>query len=251
MTMKATIEGLRALMYLNAAAIDRSRHHPDPAVRQRQDELVGLLTPVCKAFGTDSGVELANLAIQIHGGMGYVEETGVAQHLRDSRIAPIYEGTNGIQAADLVARKLPVRGGQSVLELLGEMRATGEELAAHDELAVIRQNLATQVDHLEVATRSVLAAGGCQPHRRPGRLLALPAHVRPGGLRLAAGPLRPQAQRLLDGDGGGFDHEFLRAKVVTARFYATQLLPQAGGLLGAVTAGPGDLYAIEPKYLAG
>jgi alkylation response protein AidB-like acyl-CoA dehydrogenase len=251
MTMKATIEGLRALMYLNAAAIDRSRHHPDPDVRRRHDEVVGLLTPVCKSFGTDSGVELASIALQVHGGMGYVEETGVAQHLRDSRIAPIYEGTNGIQAADLVARKLPVRGGQSVLELLGDMRALDAELAPHEELAAIRQNLATQVDHLDVATRWVLANGATDPAAALG---ASSPYLRMFGL-VACGWLLARsalvAQRLLEGDSGGFDREFLRAKITTARFYATQLLPQAGGLIGAVTAGPHDLYAIEPKYLSG
>ena len=114
MTQKAFIEALRCLILLNASHIDRSNHHPDAAVRARSDEIVGLLTPICKGFGTDLGVELTSLALQIHGGMGYVEETGVAQHFRDSRIAPIYEGTNGIQAADLVGRKLGMRGGASV-----------------------------------------------------------------------------------------------------------------------------------------
>jgi alkylation response protein AidB-like acyl-CoA dehydrogenase len=252
MTMKAQIEGLRALMYTNAAAIDRSKHHPDPDVRQRQGELVGLLTPICKAFGTDLGVELTSLGVQVHGGMGYIEETGAAQHFRDSRIAPIYEGTNGIQAADLVGRKLPVRGGASVRELLGGMAALDVELAtAGDEMAAIRADLAIGLEHLGTATDWVLEHGAISPDDALGGsapYLRLFGYVVCGWL-MARSALA--ARRLLADGGGGFDPALLEAKIATARFYATNILPQAGGLLGAATAGAGDLYAIEPKYLAG
>src|SRR5271166_3123898 len=101
LTMKAYIEAMRALLYTNAVSIDLARHHPDRAEREARRELVDLLTPICKAWCTDLGVELTSFGLQVHGGMGYVEETGVAQYLRDSRIAPIYEGTNGIQAIDV------------------------------------------------------------------------------------------------------------------------------------------------------
>jgi alkylation response protein AidB-like acyl-CoA dehydrogenase len=252
MTMKAYIEGLRCLMYTNGAAIDRAKHHSDPAVRQRNDETVGLLTPVCKAFGTDLGVELASLNIQVHGGMGFIEETGAAQHLRDSRIAPIYEGTNGIQAADLVSRKLPVRGGQSVLDWLADIRAEANAPTGHADLSVIRRNLATQLDHLEVATRWLLANGTSDPNEA---LAASSPYLRMFGLvtcgYLLSRSAAEAARLLADGTTNEFQPEFLRAKITTARFYATQLLPQAGGLVGAVTAGSADLYAIEPKYLAG
>jgi hypothetical protein len=252
MTMKAYIEGLRCLMYTNGAAIDRAKHHSDPAVRQRNDETVGLLTPVCKAFGTDLGVELASLNIQVHGGMGFIEETGAAQHLRDSRIAPIYEGTNGIQAADLVSRKLPVRGGQSVLDWLADIRAEANAPTGHADVSVIRRNLATQLDHLEVATRWLLANGTSDPNEA---LAASSPYLRVFGLvtcgYLLSRSAAEAARLLADGTTNEFQPEFLRAKITTARFYATQLLPQAGGLVGAVTAGSADLYAIEPKYLAG
>ena len=111
LTQKACIEALRGIIYANAAAIDRAARHPDEAVRTACDELADILTPVSKGWGTDLGVELTSLALQVFGGMGYIEETGVAQHYRDARIAPIYEGTNGIQAMDLVGRKLPMRAG--------------------------------------------------------------------------------------------------------------------------------------------
>jgi hypothetical protein len=256
MTMKAYIEGLRGLMYANAAMIDRSKAAPTADERERASEIVGLLTPVCKAFGTDLGVELTSLNIQVHGGMGYIEETGAAQHFRDSRIAPIYEGPNGIQAADLVGRKLPVRGGQSVLELLAEMRAVDADLDAlsgeEPSLAVIRQNLATQLDHLDVATRWIFANGVSDPNQA---LAASTPYLRMFGLVVCGWLLARSAVAAvrLAGQGGDsrFDADFLRAKVVTARFYATQLLPQAGGLVGAVTAGAADLFAIEPKHLAG
>ncbi|HUS62021.1 MAG TPA: acyl-CoA dehydrogenase family protein, partial [Acidimicrobiales bacterium] len=131
LTMRALTEAMRALCYVNAEAIDVARHHPDDATRAKAQERADVLTPVSKGWCTDMGVEVTSLAIQVHGGMGYVEETGVAQHFRDSRITPIYEGTNGIQAMDLVGRKLPIRAGGAVMDLIEEMAATdgGPELA--------------------------------------------------------------------------------------------------------------------------
>ena len=111
LTMKAHIEAIRGIAYLNAEAIDLAKVHPDAAVRAAAHERAEILTPITKGWGTDLGVEMTSIAIQVHGGMGYIEETGVAQHYRDARIAPIYEGTNGIQAMDLVGRKLGLRGG--------------------------------------------------------------------------------------------------------------------------------------------
>jgi hypothetical protein len=117
------------LLYTNAVSIDLARHHPDPAEREARRELADLLTPISKAWCTDLGVELTSTGLQVNGGTGYVEETGVAQHWRDSRIAPIYEGTNGIQAIDLVIRKVPTRGGGAVSDLLAQMEALDRELA--------------------------------------------------------------------------------------------------------------------------
>ena len=125
MVMKAQTEAIRAICYVNAAAIDLSRAHGQEEVRSRAAGRVGVLTPISKAFASDVGCEVASLGIQVHGGMGFIEETGAAQHYRDIRIAPIYEGTNGVHAMDLVLRKLTLAGGEPVRELIAEMAAIG------------------------------------------------------------------------------------------------------------------------------
>ncbi|MEO7372887.1 MAG: acyl-CoA dehydrogenase family protein, partial [Terrimesophilobacter sp.] len=164
MTQKTYLAAARRLMMLNAAYVDRSTNDPDPAGRQRANEIVGLLTPVCKSFGTDLGNELTSLALQIHGGMGFIEETGVAQHYRDVRITAIYEGTNGIQAADLVGRKLGVRDGASVMEFLATMREIEPELAAAgSDFDSIREELSRQLGALEKATGWMLRTGRADP----------------------------------------------------------------------------------------
>ncbi len=255
MTMKASTEAMRAMCYVNAAAIDRSHHHPDDAERSRSSELVELLTPVTKAWCTDLGVDVASLGVQVHGGMGYVEETGVAQYLRDIRIAPIYEGTNGIQAMDLVGRKLPMRGGGVVKDFLAEVRSLDAELAdAGERLAPIRTRLAAATGALGEATDWLLAHGAEDPnHALAGASPYLRMFgVVTGGWLLARSALA--ASRLLaagppGGDGSGFTPEFLAAKVVTARFFAEHLLPEAESLLPAVTAGAADLMALSPDQM--
>jgi alkylation response protein AidB-like acyl-CoA dehydrogenase len=245
LTMRAYIEAMRALLYTNAVSIDLARHHHDPAEREARGELVELLTPISKAWCTDLGVELASVGLQVHGGMGYVEKTGVAQYLRDSRIAPIYEGTNGIQAIDLVMRKVPMRGGAVVADLLAQMEALGPELDAADpELAGIRPALASGVSALREATDWIISHGpggpndalaGATPYLRLSGLVI-------GGWLMARSALA--ASRLLH-TASGADAAFLRDKIGTARFYTGQLLPQAAGLLPAVTAGAGPLFQID------
>jgi len=245
LTMKAQIEAMRALLYTNAVSIDLARHHPDQAEREARRELVELLTPVSKAWCTDLGVELASIGLQVHGGMGYVEETGVAQYLRDSRIAPIYEGTNGIQAIDLVLRKVPMRGGGAVAGLLAQMEALSPELAAAGPaLAGIGPALAGGVGALREATDWIISRGpagpgdalaGATPYLRLSGLVI-------GGWLLARSALA--ASRLVH-DATGPDAAFLQDKIGIARFYAGQLLPQAAGLLPAVTAGAGPLLDVD------
>jgi alkylation response protein AidB-like acyl-CoA dehydrogenase len=245
LTMKAYIEAMRALLYTNAVSIDLARHHPDRAEREARRELVELLTPISKAWCTDLGVELASAGLQVHGGMGYVEETGVAQYLRDSRISPIYEGTNGIQAIDLVLRKVPMRNGAVVADLLAQMEALSPELdAAGPELAGIGLALASGASVLREATDWILsrvpdqpndALAGATPYLRLSGLVT-------GGWLMARSALA--ASRLLP-TAGGADAAFLQDKIGTARFYASQLLPQAAGLLPAVTAGAGPLFQID------
>jgi alkylation response protein AidB-like acyl-CoA dehydrogenase len=248
LTMKAQTEAMRCLLYTNAAAMDRARHGADADERQANQELVDLLTPICKGWCTDVGVSVTSLAIQVHGGMGYVEETGVAQYYRDSRIAPIYEGTNGIQAIDLVMRKLPLRGGGVVKSLLGDMDSVVGELAeAGPDLDPIRVGLGNGIEVLRQASAWLLgrvasepndALAGATPYLELFGLVA-------GGWLLARSALAAHRQLAATAGGGADDEEFLAAKVATARFFCQQLLPGTAGLVPAVTAGAAGLYQID------
>ncbi len=243
LTMRAYTDAMRCLLYLNAATLDVARRHPDADTRQRAAERAELLTPISKAWCTDLGVEMTSVGIQIHGGYGYIEETGAAQHLRDARISPIYEGTNGIQAMDLVGRKLPMSEGAVIADLLADIAGTVSDLAsAGGDFESISAGLADALAATEEATTWLMEHGladpndamaGASPYLRMfGQLV--------GGwliARLALGAHR----RILAGEG---DADFLGSKIVAARFYAEQLLPVSRAQLGAVTAGAGDLYAV-------
>jgi alkylation response protein AidB-like acyl-CoA dehydrogenase len=245
LTMKAYIEAMRALLYTNAVSIDLARHHHDRAEREARRELTELLTPISKAWCTDLGVELTSMGLQVHGGMGYVEETGVAQYLRDSRIAPIYEGTNGIQAIDLVARKVPMRDGGVVADLLAQMEALdGELAAAGPELAGPRSALANGVSALREATDWIMSRGLAEPS---DALAGAAPYLRLFGLVIGGWLLTRSAlaaSRQLR-NASGSDAVFLQDKIGTARFYTEQLLPQVAGLLPAVTAGAGPLFQVD------
>jgi alkylation response protein AidB-like acyl-CoA dehydrogenase len=243
LTMKAQIEALRGITYANAAAMDRAKHHPDEATRASCTELADLLTPVSKGWGTDLGVELTSLAIQVFGGMGYIEETGVAQHYRDARIAPIYEGTNGIQAMDLVGRKLPMRAGGAVTDYLAYIDGTLAELAdAGEDLASIRTALADGLAALRTATDWLLANGlddpldalaGATPYLRLFSVVT-------GAWTMALQALAATRQGAAASPA---DKAFYEGKVLTARFFCEQLLPPAVGLVPAITATNRDLAA--------
>jgi len=243
LTMKAYIEALRAVVYENAAALDHASHARDEAGREAGQELADLLTPVSKAWGTDLGVEITSLAIQVYGGMGYIEETGVAQHFRDARIAPIYEGTNGIQAMDLVGRKLPMRGGAAVADLLSRIEGLDSQLAsAGDDLASIRSGLAGGLASLRTATDWLMEHGLADPL---DALAAATPYLRlfstvTGGWMMARQALAATSR--LAGASPA-DKAFYENKVLTARFYCEQLIPQATGLVAAVTATNRDLAA--------
>tara|TARA_B100001741_G_C16538099_1_gene592977 strand:- start:406 stop:2199 length:1794 start_codon:yes stop_codon:yes gene_type:complete len=247
MTMKAYIEAMRCMIYLNAKSIDIAHHHPDEDERTRGHELTDLLTPLSKSWCTDLGNELTSLGIQIHGGMGFVEETGAAQHYRDIRIAGIYEGTNGIQAIDLVGRKLSMRKGDVVRELLLEINETASELHSADIKGIARP-LEDAVKDMQAATEWLIEKGGASTD--DGLAGATP-YLRMfgttvGGWLLAKSAL--QAKKQID---EGNDSEFLQAKIETAIFYAEQLLPQVSGLLPATVSGAQSLYAIKPERLRG
>ncbi|MCA0305383.1 MAG: acyl-CoA dehydrogenase [Proteobacteria bacterium] len=249
MSMRAQIEAMRALGYYTAAGIDGALKAADKAAARKIQDRVDLLIPIVKAWFTDLGNEIASTGVQVHGGMGFVEETGAAQHLRDARILPIYEGTNGIQARDLVGRKVAKDGGETMLALVAEMRATAAELKAApgDDLAAIRAGLEASADALEDATRWV--AGSVKSELVDALAGSVPflrlAGTALGGWLLARGALAAQ-RRLATRDG---DPAFLEAKIVTARFYAEVILPPALAELGPLKAVGHTVFALPEAVL--
>ena len=238
LSMRAGIEAMRALTYLAAAAIDQSRAAGDEKTRASAQRRADLLIPVVKAWCTDLGVEIASTGVQVHGGMGYIEETGAAQYLRDARIAPIYEGTNGIQANDLVGRKLGRDQGEAARALFGEIRGVLPELAGAPELESLHHALAEGLDALErateylVAVEPALAAAGSSPY------LALFGTVA-GGWLMARLTL---ASRHRGADG------FPAARLVTARCYAEHYLARAPSYLPAILGGA-TVMGLDPDLL--
>ncbi|MCO5092442.1 acyl-CoA dehydrogenase [Bosea sp. (in: a-proteobacteria)] len=224
MEMRARTQAARAICYRVAEALDRAHRETDAGQRRAAAERAAILTPVAKAYATDIGIEVASTGIQVHGGMGYIEETGAAQHLRDARIAAIYEGTNGIQAIDLVTRKLPLSGGEAVRALIAGMRGIVAEVARADApgLGHAATRLGAAVEALERATEWLLAAGlpevlaGATPYLK---LFALAE----GGTGLARKALATRSQ----------------ADLATARFHAECLATEAPALALTVMEGAG------------
>ena len=247
MTMRSNAEAMRCVMYANAAAMDFAITSSDESEREHWDAVTALLTPISKGWGTDLGVEMTSLGIQTHGGMGYVEETGAAQHWRDVRIAPIYEGTNGIQAADLVFRKLPLGGGAVIQEFMSEMTNLASQLIENDRLAPLGTALADGVTHMSdaalwlggrLATQPNDVAAGSAPFLRLAGVVV-------GGYYLARSA--QIAQQLLDAGEG--DPDFLNDKITTSMFYGEQILPTAAGLVPTITRGADLFFAIPNERL--
>jgi 3-(methylthio)propanoyl-CoA dehydrogenase len=237
LSMRAATEASRALTYTAFASLDLAKRHPDATERARHQARVDLLTPVAKAWSTDIGVEVASTGIQVHGGMGFIEETGAAQHLRDARIAPIYEGTNGIQAADLVSRKIGRDGGAAARDFLVEIEALLPALAdaAGEELPLIGRRLGEATAALRDATTAVASE---QSGRPAAAAAAAAPYLRLFGI-VAGGFLMAKAARAASralGTSAG-DSGFLRAKITTARFYADHFLSLAPALVHPIVAG--------------
>lgn len=228
MTMKVTNEALRRLTYWNAACLDVAKHHPDAAEREFAADLAALLTPMSKGWGTDMAVEMTGIAVQIHGGMGFVEETGVAQHYRDARITTIYEGTNGIQAIDLVGRKLGMQGGAVVKRHLDSIDSLLGKLAAYPDLSTLRTSLARTLAATREATEWLSTHGGDQLDLFAGatpylRLIS----VLTGGYLLAESAVIARESSLAD--------DVVAERVASARFFCEQLMPVADGLVPSIT----------------
>jgi alkylation response protein AidB-like acyl-CoA dehydrogenase len=235
--MKARIEAMRSVAYACAAAADNAACHPDPVERGRQQALVDLLTPVVKGWCTEWGVQIASTALQVHGGMGYVEETGAAQHYRDARITTIYEGTTGIQAADLVGRKILRDDGEAIGAIIHTIRATLFSLAAIPDapFPCLHDSLQRGTGALEACVAWLLEAGHRDarlPQAGAGPFLELLGTVL-GGYGLCRSALL--ARRMTAADEG--DESFLAGKLRAARFYATSVLPNAEALARATMEG--------------
>ena len=246
MTLRASTQAIRAITYYTAAAVDRSRVEPDPELKAAAHGLADLLTPITKSYSTDQGVEMASLAIQVFGGMGFIEETGAAQHYRDIRIAPIYEGTNGIQALDLIGRKMHADGGAHWRALLEELNGTVAALPADGDLARIRGAVTLSLSLLRIAAEKIM---NLDPAAAAG--IASP-FLKMFGITLGAALLAKQAgvatAWLAAGRG---DPPFLTAKIATASFFIENLLPQAGALHALIDqATLAGLYAISEEQFA-
>ena len=242
LTMKANTEAMRCLLYVTARSGDFMFHGEPEETRQTESKRLALLTPIVKAWMTDLGVEMTSLGIQVFGGMGYVEETGAAQFYRDARIAPIYEGTNGIQAIDLVLRKLPVDNGGVVEALITEMTEVLDRMSEHDDLAVFRDELTTAIQGLADTSSWLgarLAAGEIDD-----ALAGATPYLTQFGTVLGGWLMAVSAVAAKEGPAE-LTQEFLEQKVITARFYGEHLLPRANGLIEAIKAGNGLLASAD------
>jgi 3-(methylthio)propanoyl-CoA dehydrogenase len=223
--MKAQTQAARALVYYAFGQLDRAR-----AGDAEAEKRVELLTPLAKAHGTDLGNEVASLGVQVHGGMGYIEETGAAQHFRDARITPIYEGTNGIQAADLVGRKLSMDNGGTLLGLIGQMREDAEDTG-----------LVNLIDACEEVARNLLSSEMDDRLAASYPFLTMLSTAVCGWLMEASGRAAARSEG---------DPAFLGMKQAAARFYVAQIVPEAMGLMPAAMAKAEMLYAIDPEGFA-
>ena len=245
MTMRAYTEAMRAVGYVTAAAVDNARHAPDAATRAQHQAFVDLMIPIVKGWCTETAQEVTSLGVQVHGGMGYIEETGAAQHYRDARIITIYEGTTGIQANDLIGRKTARDGGATARLVAAQIDKVSAHLASQGDsslnaiglrLAAATASLQSAIDWVvqTYATQPRIAHAGSVPYLKLWGLVA-------GGWQLARSA-KIAADRLQAGDG---DPAFMRAKIATARFYAECLLPQADALAQSVVNGSATALALS------
>jgi alkylation response protein AidB-like acyl-CoA dehydrogenase len=245
LTMKAQVEAMRALAYTASAALDKAKHHPDDAERKRNQAYVDLLIPIVKGWCTEQAIEVASTGVQIHGGMGFIEETGAAQYLRDARITAIYEGTTGIQAADLVGRKIGYEKGATAAVVIAQMRRLISALAqnANADVAAQHDALVRGVDALAHATKWVVDKFPQDPNAVAAvsvPYLKLWGIVAGGWLMARAAEI--SAATLASGAG---DVGFCKTKIATARFYVEHILPQAVALAEEIIGGAASVLAVS------
>jgi hypothetical protein len=243
MVMKAATEAMRGLIYIAAAEGDRESAAKTPEEKHRSATRTGLYTPIVKGWITELSQEVTYLGIQVHGGMGYIEETGSAQYYRDARILTIYEGTTGIQGLDLAGRKILGDKGEALQGLLDEIQATAQDMSGVDNLSAMATTLKQAVESggqarawlLENAKQDRNVAGAASVN-----LMMLLGFLC-GGWVMGQSALK--ATQLLEAGGG--DEAFLKAKQVTAQFYFDHLLPRAASYLAMVKSGSDSMMALD------
>jgi butyryl-CoA dehydrogenase len=241
MTQRAYMEGCRAFGGWVSQELDISRKHPDPQRREAADEFVQLMTPIVKAFFTDLGYESANHGMQVFGGHGFIREHGMEQYVRDCRIAQIYEGTNGIQALDLIGRKMPDKAGRLLRRFFHPVQEYIEQNVMDDELGEFVQPLAKAFGRLQQATGQLARVGMAKPEEAAAgateylRLFGLV------GMAYMWCRMVEVAKDKQDGDEG----DFYRAKITTARFYMQKLLPQCSSLFSSIMAGGSTMMELD------
>ena len=241
--MKAFNEGMRSLAYWIGIRIDLEHRHPDPTVRQDAADIVALMTPVIKAFLTDKGFDNTNIALQTLGGHGYIKEYGIEQYVRDARIGQIYEGTNAVQALDLVGRKLPMEGGRLVRRFFELVKADIDAASSDATMEEFAKPLAASLYQLQKATMTLAERGFANPDEAGAaatEYLHLMGYVAVGWQWLRM--VTVSKAKLAAGSG---DAKFLGAKVKTGHFYMARLLPEAATLLAAIQSGSAPIMALE------
>ena len=240
MQMRALTEGGRAMSYYAIAAEDRSSHHPDEQVRVSSAQMVELLTPLVKGWCTEVAMESTSLGVQVHGGMGFIEETGAAQHMRDARILPIYEGTNGIQALDFIGRKCLRDGGEAVKILLADMHETVDQLAsAHGSAVNLRNRLRHAIEQCQEALNYVLENSSDSQGIAYNFMMMY-------GNTVSYWLLVKLAAAAQDRLTAGETDRFYNQKIATAEFFSSQILPRNSGYLATLILGADSFDALEP-----
>ena len=247
LTQKAFVEGGRVLCFLTGREIDSAHMNPDEAQRKRSSDLIAFLTPVVKGFLTEVAMEVTSLAVQIHGGSGFIRETGVEQLMRDARITPIYEGTNGIQALDLLGRKVFGTGGKSQQMISARMVESIQKFGALPELAPLAADLGKRLEQWGKLTAEVGKAAMTNPEEVGAAAtdyLQVAGYMCLGWCWLVAAGVA--AKKLAENP----DDDFYKAKLVTARHYFTRILPRMDGHVAAARAGAAGLMALSPEQFA-
>ena len=241
LTQRAYVEGSRALAGWVSQALDRAHHHPDAKMRREADDFVAVMTPVVKALLTDLGSECANIGMQVYGGHGFIREWGMEQYVRDVRITQIYEGTNGVQALDLVGRKLPAHAGRYLRSFFHPVDRFIAEKKSQKEMAEFVEPLAKAFGRLQQATIAVATKSLSNPDEAGA---AASEYLRLFGLTALAYLWARMAEISL-AKTSCEEGAFYTAKLVTARFYMQKLLPQTGALLSSILAGSKPLMAMD------